>query len=279
MRKNTYKSFGGIVIPVWSRSDDLSTPKSQSGLIETVGGWVDAYGTLAPIKSRSISVSLSLVGDSIESDYMTWSGLVRKKSELHRYIAGVDQYAWARLMELSAESGYEGSSKILEIKAEFEIISKYWYGASHDRWFFDDGTDLNAGSYFDQNSSFSIASQTAFSTTLTNRGSAPCTDAVIEITALSDTAIASGLQIKIDDNTSIQINHIIAGGETLRIDSGKKSISCAGTGCYSDLAILSDHTKSDWLYIDPGSNTLTVKLADDNSFSGSVTIHYDNKYM
>ena len=132
MRQNIYTLFGSTQIPIYNRVEDISTPEAKSGVIETVGGYIDGYSGISPLTPKQVTIDCEVFGGtrgymSTEAALHTWQALIGKKDKLYRLYRGSMQYAYARLMSVSAETSYESNKYVLHMTLVFELISPYWY--------------------------------------------------------------------------------------------------------------------------------------------------------
>jgi hypothetical protein len=277
MRRQFYTSFAGKAIPPANRKEDIGTHEAKSGIIETCGGYIDGYTGYAPVSAKEVSIRFDLYScDPVTLDEKVeeWKSLVSKKDKLVRRVGNLVQWAYARLMSLSAETDYEKPASICNIELHFELISPSWYGHSLAAWSFNGAHSFDEGLYFDQGNDFTLSFQKnqPASFQLLNHGN-------MNVTDLTLTFKGNGSSYSIDEGLDINFSGAGEDGITkwsftltpettipeskwITINTGRKIAFYENNGqkisLYKSISIGDDHRSMCWAELLPGTNTITV---------------------
>lgn len=283
MRRQYYISFDGVEIPPANRKEDISSHEAKSGIIETAGGYIDGYSDYAPVSAKEISVEFDLVGDrwqDVDEKLEDWKSLVSKKGQLYRRIGNTRQWAYARLMNLEAETDYQAHWGICNVTLNFEIISPSWYGHTLQPWYFDDGSLFDEGLYFDTVNKwiFVLSAGSTITKTTVNHGNQNVTDTIITIKPA--VAIDTGLELWGGAQNGVTLWHLIINealpaDSTLVVDTQRKTakltVSGETTSIYKSIEIGSNHRSMSWAEIVPGVNSISIK----SPTAGQIDIEFD----
>ena len=282
MRKIHYETFAGIKLPVANRVDDISSHEAKSGIIETTGGYIDGYSGYAPVTAKKITVTCDVVAENaylLDDEVERWKALVGLKDKLYRRLGYTQQWAYARLMSVEAETDYKSSAKICEITMEYEIISAAWYGQEAEAWYFDAGKFLDTGLYLDANTiwTITVGAGTETEIGIANHGSIPSNEITLTIhNANTSIDLPAGLILR-GDLYDIRINHAIPSRATVTIQAARKVAKITyyteqTESIYKDIEILENHKSRSWLEFPAGYSPMYVCGAEDWEQSVSVRL-------
>ena len=297
MRRQFYTSFAGISIPPANRREDISTHDAKSGIIETCGGYIDGYTGYAPVSVKDITIDFDLCSyDHVELDMEIekWKSLVAKKDKIFRRVGDLTQWAYARLMNLSAKTDYEKPACICNIELRFELISSSWYGHSLAAWSFNSGHAFDEGLYFDQGNDFTLSFQKdqPASIQLLNRGNMNVTDLTLVFRGNgSSYDIDAGLDITFSGAGEDGITKwcftltpdvTVPYNKWVTINTGRKIAYYDNNGqnvsLYKSISIGDEHRSMCWAELLPGVNTITVSTQTQRYMQLKLTADFVDKW-
>lgn len=254
--------FNDVILPLAQTEDDLSTGRADSGVVSTLGGGVDIYGsslTVLPkkrvIKHRGLYVRPGywvggadnfLVDESdnflifnYESNELlnrlsTLTGLLGKQHRLWRMREsdGARQWINARLTDVQAVRNIKNADNVLEVVSIFESAGMAWKQSG------------------EQSVTASLAGSGTVALELTNDGGLPIFDSVLTITA--NGAITSITLAGMGANWAY--SGAMSASQSLVVDMSAPSVKLNGVAAYSDFTLNSGHSIPSWLQVNLGYN-------------------------
>ena len=287
MKKIYYTKFGNTPLPTYNRKDDISAPEAKSGVIETAGGYMDGYSGDAPLSAKQITVECDIANSnifSLEATLSTWRAKVGMKDKLYRFFyTDGEQYAYARLMSIQAETSYEASPHVCHITLAFELLSPCWYGEIKTITY-NETVRLDWPGY-----TYIIPYDDFIS------GSGIITDIQMDL-SFSQTMEPRGITIACWENTSgstynrvsyIEIAKEIPAGAQLHFDFGKKQAYCTTTeggvqtktNLYPYIDVSYYLLPSWFLFVGGKRNRIRLRIAGENApCTIDMTVKYAEIY-
>lgn len=271
--------FDDVILPSALPEDDLSTQVVDSGMVKTVNGSYDSYGSQTVDIGRKTIVHRGLytvpsqwvdhdsncmvdnLGNLLVFDYDT-DAIRGRLAPLQEKIGqllplwrtleytGDRQYTMARLMNIQATRTVKEASQVLMVTSTFEVANPKWIGVA-------------------ATATASISGSGTKALETINDG-LNLNDAVLTITA---SATISTISI-IGMGTNITITQALTSGQVLTIDCSAPSVKVGTTNAYSGFVINSTHTINDWIRVANGYNLWYV--TSDNSCT--ISLGYNVKW-
>lgn len=283
--------FGTFDINLYDSTDATGTADSNAGLYQLAGGSLfDPLGsTRAPAIPTTITKSGEIIGSTRDEVYAAFAvlrSLRGKRRRLERVqFTGDDgedrarEWTWARCMSVNRGVGRTYAMQFyLPVTLEFQQLSPAWYGRyrSASGWVLDDGYYLDDGYMLDDpGNSFAVTAGTPLEVELTNGGNENVNDAIITLIA-GDIAL-TGVRI-IGTNTNIYYGGTVQPNTSLVIDCGAFSVKNDGAADYDNFTLDPSHRSRYWLYLEPGTNDVTVQTTTvgeaAESVEGSISFVY-----
>jgi len=215
------------------------------------GGAHDPWGAdQAPVQlPYTLRVSAELVHTtpgSLRTALYALRALHGERAKLYRTPDGGvlnSEWVWARLERLRV-ARRAANVLVLPIEMDFTILTAPWRG--------DDATVST------------VLDASPKSITCTNGGNARISDSVITVTAAG--SAVTNVQVSIAGESLWAWAGTLTVGNDLVIDCGAKTVRNNGVDAYSGFALDPLHTVSEWLRLEPGSNTVQVwRTGGDNA--------------
>lgn len=273
MRAN-YRDFDGLAIPRYNRTATLLTAQSGSGLVPVIGGAVDRGGHVMKTTPTGIELTATIYHAdeaTVWQEAQAWVAKVGTRGELTRKVAGaITQRIRARLVEASAEGGYETPRKVQPMRLRFAFLESSWRGRESKNWTLNSGHLLNDGELLNGERTYSVTGSAPIA--IPYAGTVP--EEAISLIISSTQAIPTGMRIVFSSGCDLILYRTLAAGAALEIDGARKTIRVGMTGCYKQLAFGSGHRQSAWLRLEPGENQVTITAA----VPVTVRIEYAERY-
>ena len=255
--------FGSVTLPVYNTEYGLNPlPADQSGIVAVGAGIYDSSGAERtafkfpqPITYKCVAYQSTLGSLSTTIDALR--ALVGQRSFLYRTAnddATVQQCA-ARLVDIQMP-------RVRENVYHFEMTLNFmqlgpWQGNSHNDWRFDSGQIFDDGLVLDATDFHVSFSGLSASLTLTNNGNLAVEDAIITVIAGSGTITRVSVA-----GTGIDwlVDTTVSAGQSLVVDCGARSVQVNGSNAYRGFYLNSAHSVRNWLYLEPGSTTISITL-------------------
>lgn len=274
----TLERHGTITLPLYNREIEYSAIPARTGVIDTLAGAYDSYGT--EDSDQQFPYDLSFRALVLEDTLAAWRttldalrAQVRKRRKLYRRGEDDDaiQFCSARLINADMRRR-TGNVLNIEVSLIFQVLTP-WVGHDYSTWTFDSGELFDDGLYFDEAGFTETLTGGDTDIVVTNGGNRRVDNAVITITA-GDAAITA-LTISKAGETDIDYSGNIATTKSLVIDCGAHSVEDDGTSDYDNFDLASGHVIADWLYLDPGDNTINIVYTGGGT-GGTVTIEFQD---
>lgn len=230
-------SFAGVGLPAYNRESNLDTAPPLDGLVGTVLGGYDSYGSdIAPAATPFSLTVRGIVSLETDADQRAAVDALRatsrRRSSLFRQADDDDsqQWCWARLEQI-AHRRITGANGYQVLELAF-LAESEWYGESIVE-------EVSLGS-----SPYAFAVE--------NAGNRMVNDAILTVTA-GDVAMTA-VTVTTTNGTHLVWAGTLAAGDDLIINSGSKSITNDGANAYGGLTYGASHTIDDWLRIEGGMN-------------------------
>lgn len=271
------KLFGATALPEY----DYTNPATGSGPTASTatklgsGGYFDALGSeRAPL---DLPYDLPFRGVVVEDTAAAFAarmkrlrGLRGKVNRLVRELEdGTTQWCEAKCLRVSAD-GEAGKALAQELAIDFEVRSP-WYGALHGAsWYLGEGPYLGDGHVLGYAELHTLDASPK-TITLTNGGEGQVRAVRITVTAGDAGVTALRLACSATD-CEWDFTQTIAAGKSLVVDCGAWTVQNDSVDAWNDLRTTANHTRAEWLLLQPGDNTITVT----HTTAGSApTIRFD----
>jgi hypothetical protein len=254
--------FGTTNLPIYDFSWDAGTPESVQALVRSVGGPAfDAYGTddapaSMPYTLNYKCIALAATAAALRTTLDGLRVLRGKRLKLYRQAEDDDteHWAWARLIQVSADNRVSDSKMIWQALTLTFQVSTGWNGADHSE-------------------DFALTAGDTTACAMDNDGNVPVADCVLTVTA-GDAAITA-LTVTIGAVCSFTYDGTIAIGESLVIDCGAFSVLNDGDDAYADFELNAGHSVLEWLRLEPGETTVAVAITGGGTGAEAVFVYYD----
>jgi hypothetical protein len=242
-------SFDSLAIPTalgTSGRHQLSATGRESPLMFLPGGQpYDPLGTdRATRKATRITAEVLLVASTpaaLRTALDAWLAKVGKRGTLVRADdAGNQQTVTALLVDAQASRQVDNILH-LPLTLNFDVLSPCWSGAAHIP-------------------TVTLATTSATVIPSPNDGNARVTNPILTVTAVTSAiTLVEVAQSVTGGQVSWYWAGTLAAGKSLVIDCGALSVKNDGVDAYSGFALYPTHTVDEWLRIESGANTPTVK--------------------
>ncbi|RME20088.1 MAG: hypothetical protein D6800_13475 [Candidatus Zixiibacteriota bacterium] len=241
--------FDGLTLPAGHEDDNSA--EAAGDFLALFAGQYDANGSEQTYhRGMQVSKKLYVTGDTaadVVSTLNSLRGKVGKRGTLRRrWVDGsTEQWCTARLLRFDASKTPENNLH-QEITLTWSIISPLWYSQSQTV----SAVDL-------------ITSPQTIS--VTNSGNAPVLNAVITVAMPSVLPVdITSLTVSMTGKSELVYSGTLTAGDTLEIDCGARSVKLNGADSYSNVSFGSNHAISEWLRLEPGSNSIIISVSPDN---------------
>lgn len=263
------KLFGSVALPEY----DFSNPATGSGPTASTatrtagGGYFDALGSArAPLE---LPYTLPFRGTLAEDTTAAFAARMKELRGMRGKVAnllreledGTTQWCEAKCVRVPAE-GAAGQALTQEVEIEFEIRSP-WYGALHGAaWYLgQSGIFLGDGHVLGHVESHELtASPTVI--TLTNAGEGQVR--AVRITVFAGDGTMTALRLACGD-CEWDFTETIAAVKSLIVDTGAWTVQNDGVDAWNGLQVTANHTRGEWLLLEPGANVVTVTFTSNAS--------------
>jgi hypothetical protein len=257
-------AFDGLTLPSnlgSSGAHDITLAERPSPLVTLPGGVYDPRGAdWAPRRQSRLQASVLIVqatSAAVRTVLDAWQAKVGKRGTLTRADdAGNQQTITARLVSAQASRRAE-NLRFLPLALTFETCCPVWSGAV-------------------KGPTVVLATTGATVLSSPNDGNARVTNPVLSIHAVTSAiTVVEVAQAVTGGQISWYWTGTLAAGNTLAIDCGAMSVNNSGVNGYSGFGLYPTHTVDEWLRLEPGANTPTVKRTGGGATSWAGLVYND----
>lgn len=244
-------------LPTLDGSQPQGAGPVASSLVRLPGG--GAYDWRGSDRARRETETMRLKGvwvaasiAAMETKLAALRALVGTRDRLWRSNGTTQHWRVARLLEMRSDLG-AGLAVDALLEFTFEALPGPWNGTART-----------------VNATLDASPKTA---ACTNSGNLRVADPVVTVTAAGSPITV--VRVRVAGVTDVQWTGSLAVGQSLVIDCGARTVRAGGADAYAGLSHLSGQTVSDWLRLEPGSNSVLVYRTG-GSAASTVQITYSD---